>query len=139
MPGPLTRAANGCSASTTRKQNSTTRRKNLFMLRSCYRPMRRPDLQTGQRSGTLWKPWRTNGTPSLPGVSCWRSRWRCRRNSIFPCLGFPHPAVLAQRFLRLLAQLQVGNLIVSVLDVGHGIVHLACSFLGWLRALHFGR
>ena len=36
MPGPLTRAANGCSASTTRKQNSTTRRKNLFMLRSCY-------------------------------------------------------------------------------------------------------
>ena len=53
--------------------------------------------------------------------------------------GFPHPAVLAQGFLRLLAQLQVGNLIVSVLDVGHGIVHLACSFLGWLRALHFGR
>ena len=28
---------------------------------------------------------------------------------------------------------------VSVLDIGHGIVHLVCSFLGWLRALHFGR
>ena len=33
----------------------------------------------------------------------------------------------------------VGNQIVSVLDIGHGIVHLVCSFLGWLRALHFGR
>ena len=41
--------------------------------------------------------------------------------------------------LRLLAQLQVGNQIVSVLDIGHGIVHLVYSFLGWLRALHFGR
>ena len=28
LPGPLTRAANGCSASTTRKRNSTTRRKS---------------------------------------------------------------------------------------------------------------
>ena len=26
-----------------------------------------------------------------------------------------------------------------LLDIGHGIVHLVCSFLGWLRALHFGR
>ena len=59
--------------------------------------------------------------------------------TVFFQVGFPHPAVLAQGFLRLLAQLQVGNLIVSVLDIGHGIVHLACSFLGWLRALHFGR
>ena len=59
--------------------------------------------------------------------------------TVFFQVGFPHPAVLAQGFLWLLAQLQVGNLIVSVLDVGHGIVHLACSFLGWLRALHFGR
>ena len=51
LPGPLTRAANGCSVSTTRKQNSTTRRKNLSTPRSCCRPMRRPDMQTGQR---LW-------------------------------------------------------------------------------------
>ena len=36
----------------------------------------------------------------------------------------------AQGFLRLLAQLQVGNQIVSVLDIGHGIVHLVCSFHG---------
>ena len=56
LPGPLTRAENGCSASTTRKRNSTTRRKSLSTLRSCYRPMRRPDMQTGQRFGTLWKP-----------------------------------------------------------------------------------
>ena len=46
------RQANGCSASTTRKRNSTTRRKNLSMPKSCCRPMRRPDMQTGQRSGT---------------------------------------------------------------------------------------
>ena len=59
--------------------------------------------------------------------------------TMFLQVGFPHPAVLAQGFLRLLAQLQVGNQIVSVLDIGHGIVHLVCSFLGWLRALHFGR
>ena len=59
--------------------------------------------------------------------------------TVFLQVGFPHPAVFAQRFLRLLAQLQVGNQIVSVLDIGHGIVHLVCSFLGWLRALHFGR
>ena len=52
LPGPLTRAANGCSASTTRKRNSTTRRKSLSTPRSCCRPMRRPDMQTGQRSGT---------------------------------------------------------------------------------------
>ena len=37
------------------------------------------------------------------------------------------------------AQLQVGNQIISVLDIGHGIVHFVCSFLGWFRALHFGR
>ena len=84
LPGPLTRAANGCSASTTRKRNSTTRRKNSSMPKSCCRPMRRPDMQTGQRSGTPWKPWRTSGTPSLPGASCWRSRWRCRKSSICP-------------------------------------------------------
>ena len=52
LPGPLTRAANGCSANTTRKQNSTTRRKNSSMPRSCCRPMRRPDMQTVPRSGT---------------------------------------------------------------------------------------
>ena len=43
------------------------------------------------------------------------------------------------KYCLLYTSLQVGNQIVSVLDVGHGIVHLACSFLGWLRALHFGR
>ena len=52
MPGPLTKAANGCSASTTREQNSTTRRKSLSTLRSCCHPMRRPDMQTGRPSGT---------------------------------------------------------------------------------------
>ena len=44
------------------------------MPRSCCRPMRRPNMQTGRPSGTPWKLWRTSGTPSLPGASCWRSR-----------------------------------------------------------------
>lgn len=39
---------------------------------------------SGVNFGTPWKPWRTSGTPSLPGASCWRSRWRCRRSSICP-------------------------------------------------------
>ena len=51
---------------------------------------------------------------------------------------FPHPAVLAQGLLRLLGQLQVGNLIISVLDVSHGILHGGFSFLAWLRAHSFG-
>ena len=47
-------------------------------------PMHHPDMQTGQRSGTPWKPWRTSGTPSLPGASCWRFRWKFRKSSICP-------------------------------------------------------
>ena len=36
---------------------------------------------------TLWnavEAWKTSGTPSLPDASCWRFRWRCRKNSISP-------------------------------------------------------
>ena len=41
-------------------------------------------LEGGAPSGAPGGPGGTRGTPSLPGASCWRSRWRCRRSSICP-------------------------------------------------------
>ena len=57
---------------------------------------------------------------------------------VFFQVRFPHPAVLAQGLLRLFGQLQVGNLIIAVLDVRHGILHGGFSFLAWLRVHSFG-
>lgn len=43
---------------------------------------------------------------------------------VFLQIRFPHPAVLAQGLLRLLGQLQVGNLIISVHRVSQAVLHV---------------
>ena len=70
LPEPPTKPEKKYFLSMTRNRKITEENNpKLSTQKSCCRSMHRPNMQTGQHSGTLSRKWRSNGTHSLQGVS----------------------------------------------------------------------
>ena len=69
----------------------------LFTRKFFFHPMPRRNIQTGQRSGTLRRKWKSNGTPSLPGDLFSPSPERYQVNSIRRWSGTTAKNTLSQK------------------------------------------
>ena len=68
LPEQLTKPEKNCFPNMIRNRKTTEENSmRLFTRKSCSRPMHRRNMQTEQRSGTLPRKWRSNGTHSLQG------------------------------------------------------------------------
>ena len=70
LPELPTKPEKNCSPSMTRNPKTTEENsRKSFTRKSCFRQMSRRNTPTGQRSGTLSRKWKNNGTRSLPDDS----------------------------------------------------------------------
>ena len=86
LPEQLTKPEKNCFPSTTRNSKTTAENSmRLFTRKSCSHPMHRRNMQTEQRSGTLPRKWKSNGTHSLQGVLFLLCQKKCRLKCVRRC------------------------------------------------------
>ena len=86
-----------CFQSMTRHTKITGTSTALFTRKFFFHPMPRRNMQTGQRSGTLRRKWKSNGTPSLPDDLFSPSPERYQVNSIRRWSGTTAKNTLSQK------------------------------------------
>ena len=98
LPEPPTKPEKNCFPSTTRNSKTTDENSmKLFTRKSCSRPMPHQNMQTGQRSGTLPRKWRSNGTHSLQGGLLLPCPEKCRLKCVRRCCRNTAEHILCQR------------------------------------------
>lgn len=86
LPEQPTKPEKNCFPSMTRNRKTTDENSmRLFTRKSCSHPMHRRNMQTEQRSGTLLRKWRSNGTHRLQGDLLLPCPEKCRLKCVRRC------------------------------------------------------